>query len=117
MIAAARRDRILTKEQVDKNTDMLLSEPVLKEILGAGWQTVTYRQNTELMVEVWHWNDAGTWSNAEKKRLFHWKHELGSPIRHSYAYPLPHRGFSRGDGNGWSRQKQRCKAARMRSTG
>ncbi len=34
----------------------LLTDPLLKEILGAGWQTVTYRQNTELMVEAWHWN-------------------------------------------------------------
>jgi hypothetical protein len=93
-----------TKEQVDRNTDMLLSEPVLKEILGAGWQTVTYRQNTELMVEAWHWNAAGTWSNVEKKEgYFTGSAELGEPIRHSYAYPLPHRGFSRGDGNGWSR--------------
>jgi len=94
----------LTKEQVDKNTDTLLSEPVLKEILGAGWQTVTYRQNTELMVEAWHWNAAGTWSNAEKKEgYFTGSTDLGNAIRHSYAYPLPHRGFSRGDGNGWSR--------------
>jgi hypothetical protein len=94
----------LTKEQVDKNTDTLLSEPVLKEILGAGWQTVTYRQNTELMVEAWHWNAAGTWSNPEKKEgYFTGSMEPGNPIRHSYAYPLPHRGFSRGDGNGWSR--------------
>ena len=94
----------LTKEQVDNNTDRLLSEPVLKEILGAGWQTVTYRQNTELMVEAWHWNAAGTWSNAEKMEgYFTGSTEPGAPIRHSYAYPLPHRGFSRGDGNGWSR--------------
>ena len=57
-------DTHLTKEQVDKNTDMLLSEPVLKEILGAGWQTVTYRQNTELMVEAWHWNAAGRQSRG-----------------------------------------------------
>ncbi len=93
-----------TKEQVDTNTERLLSGPVLKEILGAGWQTVTYRQNTELMVEAWHWNAAGTWSNAEKKEgYFTGSAELGAPIRHSYAYPLPHRGFSRGDGNGWSR--------------
>jgi len=94
----------LTKEQVDKNTDTLLSEPVLKEILGAGWQTVTYRQNTELMVEAWHWNAAGVWSNPEKKEgYFTGSAEPGNAIRHSYAYPLPHRGFSRGDGNGWSR--------------
>jgi len=96
--------RRLTKEDVDKNTDMLLSEPVLKEILGAGWQTVTYRQNTELMVEAWHWNPVGKWSNPEKKEgYFTGREELGEAIRHSYAYPLPHRGFSRGDGNGWSR--------------
>jgi len=94
----------LTKEQVDRNTDMLLSDPVLKEILGAGWQTVTYRQNTELMVEAWHWNAAGKWSNEEKKEgYFAGSAEPGEMIRHSYAYPLPHRGFSRGDGNGWSR--------------
>jgi len=34
--------------------DHLLKDPLLKEILGAGWGTVTYRQNTELMVEAWH---------------------------------------------------------------
>ncbi len=94
----------LSKDMVDKNTDMLLSDPVLKEILGAGWQTVTYRQNTELMVEAWHWNPAGKWSNPEKKEgYFTGSAEPGEMIRHSYAYPLPHRGFSRGDGNGWSR--------------
>ncbi len=85
--------------------DKLLTDPLLKEILGAGWQTVTYRQNTELMVEAWHWNPSGKWSNAEKQEGYF----VGSAeptsemIHHSWAYPLPHRGFSRGDGNGWSR--------------
>ena len=96
--------RRLTKEEIDKNTDTLLSEGVVKEILGAGWQTVSYRQNTELMVEAWHWNSAGKWSNPESKEgYFTGSEDLGEAIRHSYAYPLPHRGFSRGDGNGWSR--------------
>src|SRR5262249_30708174 len=94
-----------TKAEVEKNTETLLSDPVLKEILGAGWQTVTYRQNTELMVEEWHWNARGTWSNAEKQEGYFTgsaepTHEM---IRHSWAYPLPHRRFSQGDGNGWSR--------------
>jgi len=84
--------------------DKLLTDPVLKEILGAGWQTVTYRQNTELMVEAWHWNARGTWSNPEKQEgYFVGSAEPVEMIRHSWAYPLPHRGFSRGDGNGWSR--------------
>lgn len=84
--------------------DHLLTDPVLKEILGAGWQTVTYRQNTELMVEAWHWNARGAWSNAEKQEgYFVGSAEPTEMIRHSWAYPLPHCGFSRGDGNGWSR--------------
>ena len=93
-----------TRAEVERNTDTLLSEPVLGEILGAGWQTVTYRQNTELTVEGWHWNPAGTWSNAEKQEgYFTGSAKPGEMIRHSYGYPLPHRGFSQGDGTGWSR--------------
>ena len=73
-------------------------------MLGAGWQTVTYRQNTELMIEAWHWNERGTWSNAAKQEgYFTGSAELGEQIRHSWAYPLPHRGATEGDGNGWSR--------------
>lgn len=93
-----------TKEANIANTERLLTDPVLKEMLGAGWQTVTYRQNTELMIEAWHWNDRGTWSNAAKQEgYFTGSAELGEPIRHSWAYPLPHRGATVGDGNGWSR--------------
>lgn len=94
-----------TKAEIEKNTETLLSDPVLKEILGAGWQPVTYRQNTELMVEAWHWNARGVWSNAEKQEGYFTGSSTptSEQIRHSWAYPLPHRGFSRGDGNGWSR--------------
>ncbi len=93
-----------TKEANVKNTERLLTDPVLKEMLGAGWQTVTYRQNTELMIEAWHWNERGTWSNAAKQEgYFTGSADLGEPIRHSWAYPLPHRGATEGDGNGWSR--------------
>jgi hypothetical protein len=85
--------------------EKLLTDPLLKEILNAGWQTVTYRQNTELMVEAWHWNPNGRWSNPEKQEgYFVGNAEPTSEmIRHGWAAPLPHRGFSRGDGNGWSR--------------
>src|ERR1700728_2717008 len=31
-----------------KAADSALEQPMLKEILGAGWQVVSYRQNTEL---------------------------------------------------------------------
>jgi hypothetical protein len=94
-----------TKEENEKHTERLLTDPVLKEMLGAGWQTVTYRQNTELMIEAWHWNPNGTWSNPVKQEGYF----TGSPepknekILHSWAYPLPHRGATMGDGDGWSR--------------
>src|SRR5579864_8155764 len=85
--------------------DHLLKDPLLKEILGAGWQTVTYRQNTELMVEAWHWNPRGNWSDPDKQQGYFVGNAdpTAEMIRHSWAAPLPHRGFSRGDGNGWSR--------------
>ena len=94
-----------TREENEKHTEQLLTDPVLHELLGAGWGTVTYRQNTELMIEAWHWNPRGTWSNAARQEgYFTGDPQPGSePIRHSWAYPLPHRGASRGDGNGWSR--------------
>src|SRR5690349_8145859 len=48
-------------------TDKLFAEPVMKQVLSAGWQTVSYRQNTELFVEAWHWNPQGTWSDPSGK--------------------------------------------------
>jgi hypothetical protein len=32
----------------------------VRRLLEAGWGTVTYRQNTELFVQAWHWNPKGT---------------------------------------------------------
>ena len=94
-----------TKEENEKHTERLLTGPVLKELLGAGWQTVTYRQNTELMIEAWHWNPRGTWSNAARQEGYFTgsPEPTGEKILHSWAYPLPHRGATLGDGNGWSR--------------
>ena len=94
-----------TQEQNEKNTERLLTDPVLKELLGAGWGTVTYRQNTELMIEAWHWNPHGAWSNAAKQEGYFTgsAEPTAEKILHSWAYPLPHRGATQGDGNGWSR--------------
>jgi len=94
----------ITKQGVEENTDKLLSGPVLKAILGAGWQSVTYRQNTELQIEAWHWNPRGTWSNPKKQEgYFTSSAQPTEMIHHSWSYPLPHRGDTVGDGDGWSR--------------
>ena len=94
-----------TREANEKHTERLLTGSVLKELLGAGWGTVTYRQNTELMIEAWHWNPRGTWSNAAKQEGYFTGSAAptAEKILHSWAYPLPHRGATLGDGNGWSR--------------
>lgn len=94
-----------TEQQVADHTNWVLSPPVLKELLGAGWGMITYRQNTELQIQAWHWNPTGSWSNASERDGYF----VGSAeptheqIEHSWSYPLPHRGNTLGDGNGWSR--------------
>ena len=87
-------------------TDKLFVEPMVKEVLSAGWQPVSYRQNTELHMEAWHWNPAGMWSDPSGKGYFTGSAAPGAFIRHSYGYPLPHRGVTRDDGTdmvGYSR--------------
>jgi hypothetical protein len=86
--------------------EKLFAQPAIDTILSAGWQTVSYRQNTELHVEAWHWNPSGTWSDPGGKGYFTGSASPGEPIQHSYGYPLPHRGVTRNDGTdtiGYSR--------------
>jgi len=86
--------------------DKLYTEPTLKQMLSAGWQAVTYRQNTELHAEAWHWNPQGTWSDPHNRGYFTGSAMPTEMIRHSYGYPLPRRGVTRNDGTetvGYSR--------------
>jgi F5/8 type C domain len=88
------------------STDKMFIEPVIKQVLSAGWQTVTYRQNTELHIQAWHWNPQGVWSDPAGRGYFVGNAKPGDFIRHSFGYSLPHRGFTRNDGtdaNGYSR--------------
>jgi hypothetical protein len=87
-------------------TDKTFVEPTIKQVLASGWQTISYRQNTELHIEAWHWNPQGTWSDSEGKGYFTGSAAPSEFIRHSYAYPLPHRGVTHDDGTdfvGYSR--------------
>ncbi|MHB8214612.1 MAG: discoidin domain-containing protein [Candidatus Sulfotelmatobacter sp.] len=89
-------DRIAA-EAIDKD----LVQPVLGQTLASGWQPVTYRQNTELAVEAWHWNPQGTWSEgsgANGKGYFTGSSTPTEMLRYSYGYSLPRRGFTRNDG-------------------
>jgi hypothetical protein len=93
---------ILSHEVVEK----IYTPEMVKQCLSAGWGPITYRQNTELSIGAWHWNPNGTWSEPGKKQgYFTGSTELKEPIRHSYGYPLPHRGTTRNGGaeHGYSR--------------
>ena len=86
---------MLSKTGIDK----VYSPYILQESLSAGWGPITYRNNTELRMMAWHWNDKGTWSDAANKSGY-WtsSSEPGEPIRYIVSYSLPHRGFSQTGG-------------------
>jgi hypothetical protein len=88
-------DRI-SVEAIDKD----LTPEALKPVFTAGWGPVTFRQNTELFVQAWHWNPKGTWSDPSGKGYFTGATDSTDNARYSYGYDLPHRGMTRNDGTG-----------------
>ncbi len=97
-----------TVDRVPSNmTDIFFAPDQLAQIRSAGWGQISYRQNTELFIQDWHWNPNGTWSDPNGKGYFVGDaRPTSEPIRHSYGYALPHRGFTRNGGtedDGYSR--------------
>jgi len=97
-----------TVDRVPSNaTDVFFRPDQLKRVLEAGWGAVSYRQNTDLFVQAWHWNPKGTWSDPSGKGYFTGdSNPTAEMIRHSYGYSLQHRGFTRNGGtefDGYSR--------------
>lgn len=97
-----------TVDRVPSNaTDVFFRPDQVQQILGAGWGEISYRQNTELFVQAWHWNPKGKWSDPAGKGYFVGEaNPTKEMIRHSYGYSLPHRGFTRNGGSeddGYSR--------------
>ena len=87
-------------------TDSLYREDQLAPVLSAGWGTVSYRLNTELHVEAWHWNPNGSWSDPRGRGYFTGSATPTLPIAHSFGYPLPRRGYTHNEGTeaiGYSR--------------
>jgi hypothetical protein len=80
--------------------DKTMTPEVLKQTAPTGWGPMTYRQNTDLSVEAWHWNPKGTWSDARGRGYFTGSSQLGEPISYSFGYSLPRRGSTRNDGTG-----------------
>ena len=82
---------VLSRDGIDK----VYTPHIIQESLSAGWGPITYRNNSELRMAAWHWNENGTWSDAaHKSGYFTGSTELKDPIRYILSYALPHRGFS-----------------------
>jgi hypothetical protein len=97
-----------TVDRVPSNaTDVFFRPDQIKQVLSAGWGVISYRQNTDLFVQAWHWNLKGTWSDPAGKGYFTGDATpTNEMIRHSYGYTLRHRGFTRNGGtefDGFSR--------------
>lgn len=69
-------------------------------MLGAGFGPVSYRLYTELSVQDWHWNVAGSFS-APGGAQGYWTSIAapGAPLADTYGYRLPRRGFTHDQGN------------------
>ena len=70
----------------------------VQQMLGAGLGAVSYRLYTELSVQDWHWNPAGSFSGGDSG---YWTSSAApsSAIVDTYGYRLPRRGFTHDQGN------------------
>ena len=59
---------------------------------SAGWGPISYRLNTELSIQAWHWNPTGTWSDPSGRGYFVGDANSSGDIKRSFGYNLPHRG-------------------------
>ena len=81
-------------------TDIFFRPDQIDKFLESGLGPISYRINTELFVQAWHWNPAGTWSDLSGKGYFVGNAKPGKEmIRHSYGYSLPHRGVTQNWGS------------------
>lgn len=82
---------VLSHDGIDK----VFTPHIIQESLSAGWGPISYRNNSELRMAAWHWNENGTWSDpVHKSGYFTGSTELREPVRYILSYALPHRGFS-----------------------
>jgi hypothetical protein len=86
---------VLSKTGIDE----VYTPAIMKEMLSAGYGTISYRNNSELRALAWHWNNSGTWSDpAQKSGYFTGSTDLKEPLRYILSYNLPHRGMTQGNG-------------------
>jgi hypothetical protein len=72
----------------------IFSHDEVQEMLSSGWGAVSYRLNTELGAQAWHWNPKGMWSDPSGKGYFVGASDSSGSIARSFGYFLDHNGMS-----------------------
>jgi hypothetical protein len=75
------------------NSVQTLYDPAhVATMLTAGWGPISYRLNTELSIQSWHWNPVGVWSDPAGQGYFVGDAHSSGELKRSFGYNLPHRG-------------------------
>jgi hypothetical protein len=82
------------------STKTLYDATHVKQMLTAGWGPISYRLNTELSIQAWHWNPIGAWSDPSGQGYFVGSPNSGGSNDRSFGYNLPHRGTTSNYGTG-----------------
>jgi hypothetical protein len=90
----------------EQDLDRVYSPFNIKTMAGAPYRRLAYRLRTELGIEAWHWNDAGSWSDeAHKEGYWTSSDKADTPLLKSVGYKLPRRGstIDQAENDGYSR--------------
>ena len=90
----------------EKDLARVYSPENIRAMAAAPYRRLAYRLRTELGIEVWHWNEAGSWSDAENSEGY-WtsSDKAAKPLLTSFGYRLPRRGstIDQAENDGYSR--------------
>ncbi len=74
------------------STATLYDASTVSQMQTSGYGAVSYRLNTELSVQAWHWNPVGTWSDPAGQGYFVGSSNPAGTIQRSFGFDLTHRG-------------------------